>query len=762
MRQRFSRQTLRRALAGAYAGILAAGLLSPINVKASPLDICRGDDPATGSPYYLSHAVECAGVCYIEIDPKKTPAQFASACADCTVIAAGMSAMGRVASTAASVVAAPGQVVSGALTGGLEGAKEAVESTSKSVYQSLVSASQATGDVQLVSGGLIAFTTYACGTGAVDLAKQAAEEATCNKGPRGCCIYVEKSGDGRTGKIEREQCRGEKVPLYYGDCYCIVDKAVVPPDENKRGRSTYKSCEIDCELKKGRVDVTQGIGRYKAESEGAPQLEVEINPLCYKPDDCALDDGVFVGLDSACPAGQGKCKAKEPTVNLSLPIMGQTTITGIRSFILLMLRFAVAAAMVACALMFVYGGFKYILNSGFVQIAGAKETMVNGLVGMMLVLGSVALLNTVNPATTSYDQLQIYKVNKIQFSMFNWCPDYKPARPGTQLKFGDSGDPPGQFLNTEVKYDTDGQDTKCGKEYYIEGVVGDRCKGRKCEDKGKACFPCTSGGDIEECGERETGFACVPSTIGGTLRFADGRAPKNIQVMAVCNWIQAAPDKFGYSTAVKDKVPTFHKADFSGQTSGPAGSVVYTWAASSADIAKLKADCQQHGGLRGVLLGVVYKDTEESRGSSAAIGAGTSMFLGVGPLGGAVIGAAAGGTIDDVLVVGKTDCGNPGTRNFSAYIDGWTSDKDDMKAALYCGGWIVPGSGGVSPNMTPLITAASIWTPEELEASLRGDKPIVCDLTLSKKNAPSDPSKKLMSGCDVNWCPPISPKCNEK
>lgn len=719
----------RRLLGGWLLAQVVAGLVLPMAAGAAPLDCFKptgsssnvAASAATQSLYLQKHPIECAQACYLAVTPTVGAGALAAVCAQCQGIVMLLNGM------TLDPFAKPTAV------------------------------------------GLQGYLLYACGTGAKELAAQELKEATCDKGPQNCCISVEKPGEDGKGKIEKEECRGRK-PTYYGDCYCIVGRAVMPPDENKRGRYTFNSCEVDCTKKNGRVDVTQGIGRYQAETEGV-ETEININPLCYKPEDCSLDGGEFAGMDSACPAGQGKCIVPEPTIKLNSPVLGQATVTGIRGFVTLMFRFAILAAIVACAVMFVYGGFKYILGSSFFQISTAKQTMTNALVGLILTLTAVALLNTVNPATARYDKLVLYMVNRVQFATFNWCTDYKPARQGQPLKFSDSGDPPGQFLYEESKFDKNADETLCGKEYYIDGVVGQRCNGQKCEEKGKACFPCTSGG-AKECGDRTKGFACVKGVITGNLRYSDGRYPTAMYVMPVCNFVESMPDQHHGYKKVEANLPETYKIQLAGATMGKAGAIVYAYAGGQPDFDEMKAKCQNNGGLRGAVLGVIYKDTQKAPGIIAgAIAGGTTGALGgaaAGPVGilaggggGAIVGGALGSvTFDDALIVSKADCGNKGTTLFKGYNDGGVSDKTDVKEAFYCGSVIWPGQS-MSPRLTDLVKQSSMWTADELSKAFSGDAPIVCDFILTDKNAPSDPGTKLMQKCDSGYCVATDPKCND-
>lgn len=688
-----------RPLAVGLLGWVVLGLFLPLAAKADGLDDCLKDTtvPVNGQEQTVQYAKAypevCAALCYSQLSPDKKLDALTLACGKCTAIAAA---------------------------------------TQLSIFPDKAS---------VIGVAIVAYTTAFCAKYLPEATLQAAKELACDKGPQGCCIENFKPATDGQGKIDVETCY-KQPPIYYGDCYCIVNKAIVPPDENKRGRSTFSACEADCQKKKGRVDVTQGIGRYQAESEGAPQLESDVNVLCFKPGECATAKGVFTGVDSACPTAQGYCLAPEPVIQLSSPIMQQAQVLGIRGWVELMLRFAVTAALVVSAIMFVFGGFKYILGSSIGTIASAKNTILNSIIGLILTLTAVVLLNTLNPATARYDKLGIKMINTLRFAEFNWCKDYEPVDPGKPLKFGDSGDPPGQLLYSESKLETLAEDTVCGKEYYIEGFTGQRCQGQKCEEKGKLCMPCTKDSEIEECEEKTRGNACVKASIAGYINFADGRVPKNIELMAVCNWIQpSAGQKFGFKKA-QANTPAFLKAQLAGSTEGDAGGVAFMWSGSEGDLQKLKTACNNSGGLRGIVLGLKYKDTSRSL-VSCAIGGITSCA-----------------TLDDITIITKNDCGNSGTSRFKAYADGGVLDEADMQEAFYCGSWIEPG-GGVHPNLTSLVQPPSMWSEQELKAAISGDKGITCDFTLTDKNAPSNPGTALMSKCGKSYCPPIEPKCNE-
>ena len=699
-------------------GLCLVGLLLPSLASADSLTQCLSftTDKTLGinvpTMYARVHTVECVYACLSAIDPAQGKAALATTCAECELIAT-------------------------------------------TLHDPWPGAPSVSAD------GLHSAVAAECAYYAASLANQWRKELTCDKGPQNCCISTVDKGAGGKGKIEKEECY-KKDPVYYGDCYCMVGNTIAPPDQNKLGRNTFQQCETECaKYPNGRVDYSQGIGRYKAESEGMPEQPYNVNALCFKPEDCKAAMGDYSGNDTACPDGQGKCWAPEPSIQLSSSISSQIQVQGIRGYLTLILNFALMAALIAAAVMFIFGGFKYILSSSFMEIGTAKQTLLNSIIGMILALSALALLRTVNPSLTYFTQLRIPMVNKLQFAPFNWCEDYKSSRPGKPLMFGDSGDPAGNIPYDQTKFEIQQTDALCGKEYYAEGFIGKRCDGRVCKDKGKACFPCQEGSDLEECGEKTKGFACVQSVIGGAIRWTEGNFPQKVQLIAVCNYAQGSDMTFDW---VKKQAPTFFSTTIAGDNSGNAGGVSYIYKGSASDLAKMQASCASNGGLRGVLLGVVYKDSSERMLRDAIMGLSTGLA-------GAAVGAIAGSAKDDILIVSKTDCGNTGSAYFSGYADGTATSKDttDMITALYCGSIMLPGGGGMVrvTGVNPVLTPSAMWTPDELKAAYSGDKPINCDFTLSKMSAPQDPGTALMTNssngktttCTASFCLPGSASC---
>ena len=70
-------------------------------------------------------------------------------------------------------------------------------------------------------------------------------------------------------------------------------------------------------------------------------------------------------------------------------------------------KYAMGLAIVAAAIMLVWGGFKYLLSATGAKIQDARETVKDALLGLVLVLGCVVVLANLNPDTTSLTVLKI-------------------------------------------------------------------------------------------------------------------------------------------------------------------------------------------------------------------------------------------------------------------------------------------------------------------------------------------------------------------
>lgn len=73
-------------------------------------------------------------------------------------------------------------------------------------------------------------------------------------------------------------------------------------------------------------------------------------------------------------------------------------------------RYLIGLSAIAAAIMIVYGGFLYIFGATGAKIKGAKDIIVDALIGLALVLGAYTILATINPDTLSFQALRLQTI----------------------------------------------------------------------------------------------------------------------------------------------------------------------------------------------------------------------------------------------------------------------------------------------------------------------------------------------------------------
>jgi|GEM_PF-4962881 len=74
--------------------------------------------------------------------------------------------------------------------------------------------------------------------------------------------------------------------------------------------------------------------------------------------------------------------------------------------------FLAGLGMVAASVMFVWGGFMYMVGATGIQIKDAKKYMIDALIGLVILLGCYVILANVNPATLNMGAVKVPDVKK--------------------------------------------------------------------------------------------------------------------------------------------------------------------------------------------------------------------------------------------------------------------------------------------------------------------------------------------------------------
>jgi len=108
-------------------------------------------------------------------------------------------------------------------------------------------------------------------------------------------------------------------------------------------------------------------------------------------------------------------------------------------------RYAVAIVGIVAAVFIIYGGFQYITSAGNVtKIGQAKETIINAITALILVLGSYVVFYTIDPQLVQFKHLKILVVQNVPFEedesvMTGSCGDFAKGSKNAQClaeKFG--------------------------------------------------------------------------------------------------------------------------------------------------------------------------------------------------------------------------------------------------------------------------------------------------------------------------------------
>lgn len=571
-------------------------------------------------------------------------------------------------------------------------------------------------------------------TACVTAGASAIKHALCEQGPSrkaNCCIKtVEENALPKHGKCldEKETCKDGTV-INYSCCVCaqVADGKKVETKISE-SRDTYTSCQQKCQALKppGSIVTTFGAGVFGAPDTsgepGAAELQQK-SAMCFTSEECAKPEygksTAAFRAGQGCPSGQGRCVAPEPELTLSFPIGGIKTVQGLRNFIALIFNYLMTIAATAAAVMFVYGGFRYIVGSATENVSRAKEIMLDAAIGLLLTLGAFTILQTVNPATLTLNRLEVFMVNRQRLLSSDMCGDLKLSgsdnKPtgSDKLLFAEAGQAPNYTDVNKATFEIEQGETECGAEYYVQGFDAKRCFGVKCKNGG-ACVSCKGGGC--KAGAAVTSFECKDVSFAGAIKHTGSRYADSVTIFVVCkDALKSANQQlFAYAN---NNIHTFINAELTGSDS-ESGTRNYSFAFNGG-LLKDEAieECENEGGVVGFLLGVEYNDPG---------------VLGMAP------------SIDEVAIVGKNNCG---TGLLAGYMDGNSapSTEWDMEAAIAC---------AINTGSKKLSNPSVYWSLNDFKAAVGMEtdrKPLYCNFGLSSGNAPSEPATepedhKLWSG----------------
>lgn len=236
---------------------------------------------------------------------------------------------------------------------------------------------------------------------------------------------------------------------------------------------TSGSCPLDPSCDPNVQSCSQGVECAPSTTTSTTQRQVTnvptlppINLFCFSSEEClaAPYNGV-AHTASECMA-QDKlwkdggyvynCYAKNPKTHLNVSIGGYEVI-GIENYIKRLYIYLISIAGITAGIMIVWAGVKWLTSAGSPdRISDAKKKIGNSLIGLVLIMGSYVILQTVNPALVEL-RLPSVKLMRQMKAAEEKCPNEGPYR--------------AQF--------------PCGREAVVQGVG--HCVGQHCASGG-GCY----------------------------------------------------------------------------------------------------------------------------------------------------------------------------------------------------------------------------------------------------------------------------------
>lgn len=167
---------------------------------------------------------------------------------------------------------------------------------------------------------------------------------------------------------------------------------------------------------------------------------------------------------------------------------GETKFSNIGVFIKSMYRYTIWVAGILAAAMLVVAGFQWAASGGNSDsISSAKNKIAGATSGLVILLLSYVILNTINPYLVSFRLPQIWLINGQGLA------EYCSALPETDtVEFIGASEEKIQNSTKVEKFKnatfpTKPADAECGKQYLFSSGGGQSCKGSKCQ-AGNVCL----------------------------------------------------------------------------------------------------------------------------------------------------------------------------------------------------------------------------------------------------------------------------------
>lgn len=324
--------------------------------------------------------------------------------------------------------------------------------------------------------------------------------------------------------------------------------------------STFSDCQTVCPAGTAVTEIMCVLGYSESPTSrggtsGGPSPEN--NSLCWRQSQCINSCPVAGGCAWEDPSNYPPCASSTgdwgrciPTnaepVTLQIPIIGVTQIANIADYIALIYKYIVSVGGILAGIMIMIGGLLYLTAGGSPERVGnAKSYIGNALIGLVLLLTSYVVLQTINPQLVQFSRFTIPLIRPARLPA-RFCNEF-PAPLPTQppLKFaratatGSAEIKPLAEIR-DVDYSiTNTSEMRCGTPFYEQASGAQTCLGMSCQltrapsGKPGACVPAN---------DAQTAWNCMNVAIAGKIKIS-GRPPENIVIIGPGGYITDPAEK---------------------------------------------------------------------------------------------------------------------------------------------------------------------------------------------------------------------------
>ncbi|MHB8830795.1 MAG: pilin [Patescibacteria group bacterium] len=540
--------------------------------------------------------------------------------------------------------------------------------------------------------------------------------AGCGEGTFCCRIKKNRCNDSETNPSKIYLCTSET------ECTSKGGKLTGGASGCNESGSYPKCCEFNDSNEPGKDTMlnageplrglTAATGGKTSQISRVARKYQNINSFCFTEAECAKvsDPGSWVS-GQGCPSKgntpQGYCKAPVPQYSLQYPLGGVTTISGLKNFIGLIFNYGMSIIIIVAAVLFIYGGFRYLFSAIADDIQTAKTIMTDSAIGLALGLGAYAILANVNFNTINLRSFDVFMINKLSFYDVLYCSDVKPAAGKTEVKFQDAGSPFAPLeLDITKGYPLSMKDTKCGEEYFIEGSDSlSVCSGSTCG--AGLCLNC-SGGTSNCRSSSEKEHVCFDADIGGNIVMEGNLKAQDIEAQLFCLYKSGGDTKALAKRIGKAKFEG--KSQSAAMSSGWVGSYSIKYSDKKEAIAAFKKDCQDKG-AGNFYMGLTARFSGDETPFEGVLRTGLSLLP--------ITGFGSGGirSLDEAsFVLGKAAC----SKNILS---------DDVSVIPYKGSFDDFDDAIAGAIIRPVV----YWSIDEILSNIGSKTVIYCPFTLTGK-----------------------------